>query len=102
MLATASTSQSIVPLPSAWPSCNNAPLDCSAAVSKVLGIDPRVSGDFERFGSPGRAPKGGVTIYANKGHVLMEIGGRFWGTSKSNPNGGAGRTGWRSPPALSR
>lgn len=66
------------------------PLDCSSAVSKVLGIDPRVSGDFERFGSPGRAGKGGVTIYANKGHVLMEIDGRFWGTSGSNPGGGAG------------
>lgn len=67
------------------------PLDCSSAVSKVLGIDPRVSGDFERFGSAGADKTGkGVTVYANKGHVLMEIEGRFWGTSRSNPDGGAG------------
>lgn len=67
------------------------PLDCSAAVSKVLGIDPRVSGDFQSFGSPGADRTGkGVTIYANKGHVLMEIDGHFWGTSHANPNGGAG------------
>lgn len=67
------------------------PLDCSGAVSRVLGIDPRVSGQFKKFGSPGRAPGGrGVTIYANDTHVLMEINGRFWGTSKSNPGGGAG------------
>lgn len=67
------------------------PLDCSAAVAKVLGIDPRVSGDFANFGSAGEDKSGkGVTIYANKGHVLMKIAGRFWGTSASNPNGGAG------------
>lgn len=67
------------------------PLDCSGAVSSVLGINPRVSGDFRNWGSPGRAPGGkGVTIYANKGHILMEIDGHFWGTSKANPGGGAG------------
>ena len=67
------------------------PLDCSGAVSAVLGINPRVSGQFTTWGRPGRAPGGkGVTIYANKEHVLMEIDGRFFGTSKSNPGGGAG------------
>lgn len=67
------------------------PLDCSGAVSAVLGINPRVSGDFEKFGKPGRAPKGkGITIYANPEHVLMEINGKFFGTSQSNPGGGAG------------
>lgn len=67
------------------------PLDCSGAVSAVLGIDPRVSGQFQSWGRPGRAPGGrGVTIYSNAEHVLMEIDGRFWGTSKSNPGGGAG------------
>lgn len=67
------------------------PLDCSGAVSKALGIDPRVSGQFTTWGRPGRAPKGkGVTIYANGTHVLMEVNGRFWGTSGSNPGGGAG------------
>jgi len=67
------------------------PMDCSGAVSAVLGINPRVSGQFEKFGSPGAAPGGkGITIYANPEHVLMQIDGRFWGTSKSNPGGGAG------------
>lgn len=76
------------------------PLDCSGAVSKVLGIDPRVSGDFQRFGSPGRAPGGkGTTIYANSGHVLMEIDGHFFGTSKTNPQGGAG---WIPRSAISK
>jgi hypothetical protein len=69
------------------------PLDCSGAVSAVLNIDPRVSGDFERWGKPG---EGGVaTVYANPKHVLMKIRGRdgqwhFFGTSASNPRGGAG------------
>ena len=63
------------------------PLDCSGAVSRVLGIDPRVSGQFESWGKPGR---GRVTVYANKTHVLMEINGHFFGTSASNPGGGAG------------
>jgi hypothetical protein len=62
-------------------------LDCSAAVSKVLGIDPRVSGDFEKWGKPGR---GKVTVFANRTHVLLEINGHYWGTSASNPQGGAG------------
>jgi len=67
------------------------PLDCSGAVSAVIGINPRVSGQFQSWGRPGRAPGGkGVTIYSNAEHVLMEIDGRFWGTSKSNPGGGAG------------
>lgn len=64
------------------------PLDCSGAVSKVLGIDPRVSGQLASWGKPGKGKH--VTIYANDHHVLMEIGGRFWGTSGSNPGGGAG------------
>lgn len=63
------------------------PLDCSGAVSRVLGVNPRVSGQFEKWGKPGR---GAVTVYANARHVLMEIDGHFWGTSKSNPGGGAG------------
>lgn len=67
------------------------PLDCSGAVSRALGLDPRVSGQFTKWGRPGRAPGGrGVTVYANSGHVLMEVNGRFWGTSQSNPGGGPG------------
>ncbi len=64
------------------------PLDCSAAVSKVLGIDVRVSGQFTKWGKPGRGRD--ITVYANAGHVLVEIGGQFWGTSAANPGGGAG------------
>jgi putative peptide zinc metalloprotease protein len=64
------------------------PLDCSGAVSRVLGIDPRVAQAFETWGEPGHGKR--VTIYANAGHVLMEIDGHFWGTSSANPGGGAG------------
>lgn len=64
------------------------PLDCSGAVSRVLGINPKVSGQFEGWGKAGKGRR--VTIYANSEHVLMEIDGHFWGTSKSNPGGGAG------------
>jgi hypothetical protein len=66
------------------------PMDCSGAVSAALGIDPRVSGDFVTWGSPGDGGSRGVTIYANRTHVLMKINGRFWGTSRSNPGGGPG------------
>lgn len=64
------------------------PLDCSGAVSQVLGLDPRVAANYMNWGKPGRGKN--VTVYANEGHVLMEINGHFWGTSKSNPGGGAG------------
>lgn len=63
------------------------PVDCSGAVSSVLGIDPRVASQFKSFGKPGR---GRVTIYAKDTHVLMEINGHFFGTSQTNPGGGAG------------
>lgn len=67
-----------------------APLDCSGAVSAVLGIDPRVSGAFTKWGKPGAGDGKGVVVYANDKHVLMSIGGKFFGTSASNPGGGAG------------
>lgn len=68
------------------------PLDCSGAVSAVLQragykIPSMVSGQFESWGKPG---PGALTIYANSGHVLMKIGNKFFGTSGSNPGGGAG------------
>jgi hypothetical protein len=68
------------------------PYDCSGAVSAVLHAAgllsrPMVSGDFAHWGRPGR---GAVTIYANAGHVYMSILGRYFGTSYSNPGGGAG------------
>ena len=72
------------------------PWDCSGAVSRVLRINPLVSGQFASWGKPGRGKR--VTIYANSQHVLMSINGRFWGTSRSNPGGGAG---WISAPSSS-
>lgn len=66
------------------------PLDCSGAVSAVLGVNPRVSGQFATWGKPGTGGGKGVVVYSNGEHVLMSIGGRFWGTSRSNPGGGAG------------
>lgn len=69
------------------------PLDCSGAVSKVLGINPRVASEFKQWGKPGEG--GEATIYAKDTHVLMKIRGlddkyHFFGTSGSNPGGGAG------------
>ncbi|HZA18968.1 MAG TPA: hypothetical protein VE645_19160 [Pseudonocardiaceae bacterium] len=66
------------------------PLDCSGAVSAVLGINPRVSGQFMKWGKPGAGDGKGVVVYADHKHVLMSIGGKFFGTSESNPGGGAG------------
>ncbi|HEX8648286.1 MAG TPA: peptidoglycan-binding domain-containing protein [Thermoleophilaceae bacterium] len=68
------------------------PYDCSGAVSAVLRAAglinrPMVSGEFMRWGRPG---PGAVTIYANAGHVYMSINGRFFGTTRANPGGGAG------------
>lgn len=71
-------------------------LDCSGAVSKVLGINPRVASQFVKWGKPGRG--GAITVYAKSTHVLVEINGHFWGTSNSNPGGGAG---WIPRSALS-
>jgi cell wall-associated NlpC family hydrolase len=52
--------------------------DCSGSVSYVLAAagllsSPMVSGDFESYGDPG--PGRWVTIYANAGHVWMEVAG---------------------------
>lgn len=69
---------------------NLAPLDCSGAVSAVLGINPKVSGQFTTWGKAGDGGSKGVTIYANGHHVLMKINGHFFGTSRTNPGGGAG------------
>jgi cell wall-associated NlpC family hydrolase len=66
------------------------PLDCSGAVSKVLGIDPRVADQFKTWGRPGDGGSKGVTVYSKPTHTLMKINGHFFGTSGSNPGGGAG------------
>jgi peptidoglycan hydrolase CwlO-like protein len=52
--------------------------DCSGSVSYVLNAAgllsaPEVSGDFESYGDPGAGQW--VTIYANAGHVWMQIAG---------------------------
>lgn len=64
------------------------PVDCSGAVSQVLGVNPRVSGQFAKWGKPGAGKR--ITVYANGHHVFMEIDGHFFGTSGSNKGGGAG------------
>ena len=72
--------------------------DCSGAVSHVLHAadllaSPLTSGGFMRYGAAGH---GVVTIYANTRHVWMTIAGRAFGTSSSNPGGGAGWFGGNS------
>ena len=52
--------------------------DCSGSVSYALAAAglvsaPMTSGDFESWGEPG--PGKWITIYANAGHVWMEVGG---------------------------
>jgi cell wall-associated NlpC family hydrolase len=52
--------------------------DCSGSVSYALAAAgllsaPMVSGDFETYGDPG--PGRWITIYANAGHVWMEVAG---------------------------
>lgn len=68
------------------------PFDCSGAVSSVLHAGgwlqkPMVSGELASFGAAGPGP---ITIYANGVHAFMSIMGKFFGTSGSNPGGGAG------------
>jgi hypothetical protein len=72
--------------------------DCSGAVSRVLyvggflksGEDTVALGSFGHSG-PGKE----VTLHdralpGSAGHVIIDLGGRFFGTSGSNPGGGAG------------
>ncbi|HEY2160150.1 MAG TPA: hypothetical protein VGH24_02500 [Solirubrobacteraceae bacterium] len=52
--------------------------DCSGSVSYALAAaglvsSPMVSGDFENWGAPG--PGRWITIYANAGHVWMQVAG---------------------------
>lgn len=68
------------------------PYDCSGAVSAVLHAggwlnSPMVSGELASFGKPGPGP---ITVYANAEHAFMSIMGKPFGTSGSNPGGGAG------------
>lgn len=84
----------------AKPAAIGSAVDCSGYVSQILDVAPRVSGQFARFGKPGAGKR--VTLYANDGHVLIEISGRFFATSKSNPGGGAGEIARPSASYLAR
>jgi hypothetical protein len=81
------------------PAPPNGPFDCSSAVSRVLqaagyDIPTLVSGQFVNYFPPG---PGRITIYAYSGHVFMVIDGRGFGTSPSNPGGGAGWLPYNTP-----
>ena len=73
--------------------------DCSGSVSYALHaaglLDaPLTSGELASWGEDG--PGQWVTIFANSTHVIMEIGGQFYGTSGfGHPETGGG-PGWFS------
>lgn len=82
--------------PYSWGGGHNAkfsgPYDCSGSVSAVLhagGVlnTPVTSGTLAGMYEKG---PGEVTIFANPEHTYMRIGQRYFGTSMSNPKGGAG------------
>jgi TP901 family phage tail tape measure protein len=94
-------------LPYVWggghstPAPRNGPFDCSSAVSRVLQAagynnPTMVSGALASWGLPGKGRHS--TIYANSGHVFMNMNGRGWGTSASNPGGGPGWLSYSSLP----
>jgi hypothetical protein len=77
------------------------PMDCSGAVSKVLGPNllesVQASPYFLTWGEGGKGKH--ITTYSRggygaSGHVFMTINGRGFGTSGENPGGGAG---WFTP-----
>ena len=77
--------------------------DCSGSVSYALIrsgelASPLVSGSFARWGARGRGSH--VTIYANGGHVYMEVAGLRLDTSAVGDP--AGRSGVRWRPAIGR
>jgi hypothetical protein len=68
--------------------------DCSGAVSyvlhKTIGLKaPLTSGDMGSVLQPG---PGALTVFYNGEHTFMydAVKGEYWGTSESNPGGGAG------------
>jgi hypothetical protein len=69
--------------------------DCSGAISAILHAagklaQPLVASQFMTYGQPGPGGRNDLTIYASPDHVFAELNGRFFGTSMSNPGGGAG------------
>ena len=74
--------------------------DCSGSVSYALiraGIlpYPMVSGTFARWGAKGLGKY--VTIYANRGHVYMEVAGLRLDTSSVGDSSGKSGVRWRPP-----
>jgi hypothetical protein len=68
-------------------------LDCSGSVSMLLQhvgyrVTTRESGAYVGWGDSGKGRH--LTIWANDGHVFLEIDGRFWGTSGGNWASGPG------------
>ena len=77
--------------------------DCSGAVSFALIRtghlrSPLTSGGFARWGSRGKGRW--VTIYANRGHVYMEVAGLRFDTSAVADRGGRKGARWR--PAIGK
>ena len=67
-------------------------LDCSGAVGFVLNKigamhGSAVSGEMGRFLEAG---PGAITVFYNDEHTFMRIGNKYFGTSQTNPGGGAG------------
>jgi cell wall-associated NlpC family hydrolase len=74
--------------------------DCSGSVSYALiraGLlgYPMVSGSLAHWGARGKGKY--VTIYANKGHVYMEVAGLRLDTSSVGDRGGKSGVRWRPP-----
>jgi cell wall-associated NlpC family hydrolase len=74
--------------------------DCSGSVSYALiraGLVgyPMVSGTLAHWGARGKGKY--VTIYANKGHVYMEVAGLRLDTSSVGDHGGKSGVRWRPP-----
>lgn len=70
-------------------------VDCSGFVSALVGLKvPQTSGQLMSWGKPGRGKW--VTVYASDGHTFASVRDpkthklRWFGTSHSNPGGGAG------------
>jgi peptidoglycan hydrolase-like protein with peptidoglycan-binding domain len=84
-------------------SFNASGYDCSGSVSYALHganllSSPEVSGSFESYGSPG--PGHWITIWANGGHVYMQIAGLFYDTgAQSGSNGNDRWSTQRASPA---
>lgn len=67
-------------------------LDCSGAVSYVLNKMGALKGSLTsgEMGSVLKPGPGAVTVFYNPDHTFMRIGKKYFGTSASNPSGGAG------------